>query len=290
MYHLLISGKDNAWQGHAESLPTDRCLRSDEYTADHLIDEYCQFTDVQNALLAQLPAVFGYETGNKQDARLGQILAIHKGDGNVRLDYHIHDSYPPIPTEILLQFRHELGIRDYELCRTHWALKNEDLGLALSHAGYPEVPYTGQPLVNVREHVFDVALSFPGEVRTYIDTVARLLVRMLGNNTVFYDSFYQSQLAMPNLDTALQDLYGNRARLVVVFLSEDYANKKWCGIEFRAIREIINAKQDEVVMFIRFDDAPVDGVFGHDGYIDATKHSETEVATMIRERVRLLQS
>jgi len=211
------------------------------------------------------------------------------GGRNVRIDYQYLDSYPPIPNDILHQYRHELGIEDNEFYRTHWALKDEDLSLGLRHAGYPEVPFSNQPLVNVREHVFDVALSFPGEVRAYIETVARQLVRILGNNTVFYDNFYKSQLAMPNLDTALQDLYGNRASLVVVFLSEAYANKKWCGIEFRAIRKIINAKQDEMVMFIRFDDAPVDGVFAHDGYIDATTHSEIEVASMIHERLRLLQ-
>ncbi|MBX3419279.1 MAG: TIR domain-containing protein [Pirellulaceae bacterium] len=290
MYHLLISGCEDTWQRHAESLSADRCLKSKEFTAAYLIDEYCQFTDVQNRLLTQLPAVFGYETGVKQDARLGRILAIKKGGRNVRIDYQFLDSYPPIPNEVLNQYRHELGIEDSELYRTHWALKDEDLNFGLSLAGFPEVPFSNQPLVNIREHVFCVALSFPGEVRSYTETIARQLVRILGNNTVFYDNFYKSQLAMPNLDIALQDLYGNRARLVVVFLSADYANKKWCGIEFRAIREIINAKQDEMVMFIRFDDAPVDGVFAHDGYIDANKHSEIEIASMIQERVRLLQS
>lgn len=99
----------------------------------------------------------------------------------------------------------------------------------------------------IRELVFEVALSFPSEVRTYIETVAKQLVRMLGNNTVFYDRFYKSQLATPNLDTALQELYRTRSKLIVVFLSKDYANKKWCGIEFRAIHDIINAKHDEMV-------------------------------------------
>lgn len=290
MYHLLISGHEDTWRGHAESLMAERCLKSNENTAAYLLEEYCQFTDVQNSLLTQLPALFGYETAVKQDARIGRLMSIKKDGRHVRIEYQFLDSYPPIHNDILHRFRHELDIEDIELHRSHWALKDVDLSLALSQAGYPEVPFTNQPLVNIRKHVFDVALSFPGEVRAYIETVARQLVRILGNNTVFYDSFYKSQLAMPNLDTALQDLYGTRARLVVVFLSEDYANKKWCGIEFRAIRDIINAKQDEMIMFIRFDNAPVDGVFAHDGFIDATTHSEIEVASMIHERVRLLQS
>ena len=290
MYHLLISGCADTWQGYAQTLTAERSLKSNEYTAAYLIDEYCQFTPVQNSLLTQLPAIFGYETGVKQDARLGRILTIKKDGSHVQIDFQFLDSYPAIPNEVLHHNRHELGIDDSELYRNHWALKDEDLSLALSRAGYPEVPFANQPLVNIRKHIFDVSLSFPGEVRPYIETVARQLVRILGNNTVFYDNFYKSQLATPNLDTALQDLYGTRSRLIVVFLSGDYANKKWCGIEFRAIREIINAKQDEMVMFIRFDEAPVDGVFSHDGYIDANKHSEIEVASMIHERVRLHQS
>jgi hypothetical protein len=287
MYHLLISGCGDTWQGHAESLSADRCLKSNECTPLYLIRQYCQFAPEQNALLTQLPAIFGYETIVRQDARLGRILAIKKTARHLRVDFQFFDSYPPIPNEILGKFSHEFGIEDIELHRTHWALKDEDFSLALSHAGFPPAPFTDQPLVNIRRHVFDVALSFPGEVRPYVETVARQLVRVLGNNTVFYDNFYKSQLAMPNLDTALQDLYRNRSRLIVVFLSQDYADKEWCGIEVRAIREIINAKQDEMVMFIRFDDADIRGVCSHDGYIDANRHSEIEVASMIHERVRL---
>jgi len=152
------------------------------------------------------------------------------------------------------------------------------------------VPFINQPLDNIRNHFFDVALSFPGEIRPFAETVARRLLRVLGNNSVFYDNFYKSQLAMPSLDSTLQDIYRNRSRLVVCFLSKDYANKKWCGIEFRAIRDVINDTCDEMVMFIRFDDALVDGVFAHDGYLDANTHSEIEVASMISERVRLLHA
>lgn len=255
-----------------------------------MIDEYCGFTDAQNALLTQVPAVFAYESILKQDARIGRLLSIKKGGRSVRVDYQFLEGYPPIPNDTLDQLSDVLGIEDIELHRGHWALKDQNLSDALRSAGYPEVPFADQPLVNVRQHVFDVALSFPGEVRAYTEAVARQLLRVLGNNSVFYDNFYKSQLAMPNLDTALQDIYRKRSRLVVCFLSEDYATKKWCGIEFRAIRDIINDKRDEMVMFIRFDDAPVDGVFAHDGYIDAKVHSEIEVASMIHERVRLLHA
>ena len=290
MYHLFVSSSADTWRGHNAMLMADRCLRSHECTPAYLIDEYCTFTDRQNALLTQLPAIFAYETILKQDARVGRLLSVKKRGRTVRIDYQFLDGYPTIPNETLDQLNDALDIQDIELHRGHWALKDQNLSDALRSAGYPEVPFTDQPLVNVRQHTFDVSLSFPGKVRPYAESVARQLVRVLGNNSVFYDNFYKSQLAMPNLDMTLQDIYRSRSRLVVCFLSKHYANKKWCGIEFRAIRDIINHKRDEVVMFIRFDDAPVNGVFEHDGYIDARTHSEIEVASMINERVRLLHA
>ncbi len=289
MFHLLISSYGDSWNGNAEAMLLERCLKSNECTPTRLINQYCQFTAEQNRLLNQLPAIFGFESDLKQDARLGQILGINTSGQHVEIDFQFLDSYPPIPNDVLHQLRHQLDIDDSEFYRGHWSLKDEDLSLALTQVGYPEIPFTDQPLVNIRNHDFNVALSFPGEARPYIEAVAKQLVRVLGKNTVFYDNFYKSQLAAPNLDTALQDLYGNRSKLIVVFLSEDYANKKWCGIEFRSIRKIINSKQDERVMFVRFDNAEVEGVFDHDGYVDANKHSEIEIASMIRERVRLLQ-
>ena len=145
-----------------------------------------------------------------------------------------------------------------------------------------------EPLVNIHTNTFDVALSFPGESRDYIEKVAAKLNRDLGPYRVFYDNYFKSQLAMPNLDTKLQDLYGNRSRLIVVFLSKHYQEKKWCGIEFRAIRSILNARKDEQIMLVRNDSSDVEGIFDHDGYIDAETHSAEEVADFIIERVQLL--
>ncbi len=141
--------------------------------------------------------------------------------------------------------------------------------------------------VDVTKAIFDVALSFPGEEREYARTVADRLSLRLGRNRVFYDDFYKSQLARPNLDTLLQDIYRNRSSLVVAFLCEAYSQKEWCGIEFRAIREIIKERDDTKVMFVKHDNCKVEGVFSTDGYINANAHTPVEVAGLILERVGL---
>lgn len=134
---------------------------------------------------------------------------------------------------------------------------------------------------------FKVALSFPGEKRDYAKKVSEILSKELGEHKVFYDNFYQSQLARPNLDILLQNIYRNQSELIVIFLCKEYAQKEWCGLEWRAIRDIIKSKQDDQLMFVRFDDAPIDGVFSIDGYIDANNTLEEELSNLVIERIKI---
>ncbi|CAD78771.1 toll/interleukin-1 receptor domain-containing protein [Rhodopirellula baltica] len=128
---------------------------------------------------------------------------------------------------------------------------------------------------------FKVAVSFPGEKRRYVSRVVDALRDPLGNDSVFYDFDYQAQLARPNLDTLLQRIYRDQSDLIVVFLCDEYAKKQWCGLEWRAIRDIIKSKEDERVMFVRFDDAEVDGMLSIDGYVDASNRTTKKIAEFI---------
>lgn len=132
---------------------------------------------------------------------------------------------------------------------------------------------------------FKIALSFPGEKRLYVSQVVDVLRQQLSADSIFYDYDYQAQLARPNLDVLLQDIYRHQSELLVVFLCAEYEKKNWCGLEWRAIRDIIKCKEDERVMFVRFDDAEIKGVFSIDGYIDARKETATNVAQLILDRL-----
>jgi hypothetical protein len=111
----------------------------------------------------------------------------------------------------------------------------------------------------------------------------------LDKNHIFYDNYYISQLARPSLDTLLQDIYRNRSKLIVVFLCEKYQDKKWCGLEFGAIREMIMEKEINKIMYIRLDAGHVDGVFNTDGYIDGTRFTSQQLANFINERLSLFE-
>lgn len=151
----------------------------------------------------------------------------------------------------------------------------------------PISPPTAKKMITKR---FLVALSFPGEHRSFVENIAETLAKTLGKSKVFYDQFYEAELARPNLDTYLQHIYHDDADLIVVFICEDYNNKEWCHLEARAIRDLIKKRRDDEVMFIRVDDGSVDGVFSIDGYVSAKGRPAKKIAELICQRLDLLKN
>lgn len=147
---------------------------------------------------------------------------------------------------------------------------------------------TNESIKDISEISFRVSVSFPGEKREYVSNVVDVLKNELGENKVFYDFDYQSQIARPNADTLLQKIYHKQSDLVVVFLCKEYTEKEWCGLEWRSVKDLIKSKKDEKIMFVKFDHAEIDGLFSIDGYIDANRFKETDVANFILERLELL--
>lgn len=149
----------------------------------------------------------------------------------------------------------------------------------------PEVLKGG--LIDIRCHNFEVAVSFAGEHRKFVEDTCNIVIGQLGENSVFYDNNYKSQLAVPSLDKVLKSIYHSRADLIVVFLSAEYNEKEWCGLEFHAIRDLLRSQNTDKIMYIRMNDGNVEGVYGIDGYIDGSSHTPEQIAKFILERVQL---
>ncbi len=132
---------------------------------------------------------------------------------------------------------------------------------------------------NIREKRFKIAFSFPGEYREIVYRIAKGVADIFTKESILYDQFHRSEFARPNLDIHLQNLYKNESELIVVFICADYNRKKWCGIEWRAIRELLNSKEaDDRILFVKCGDGEVDGVFSTvDGYIDSTQVSIEDI-------------
>jgi hypothetical protein len=133
---------------------------------------------------------------------------------------------------------------------------------------------------------FDVAFSFPGEHRDYVRRVDEELSKLLAADHVFYDDRYTAELARPDLDTYLQDIYHNDADLIVIFICEDYDRKEWCRLEWRAIRDLLKKRRGPSIMLFRVDDGEVAGIFSIDGYVDARRKEPREAAALIYQRLQ----
>jgi len=72
---------------------------------------------------------------------------------------------------------------------------------------------------------YDVALSFAGEDRAYVEQVAEVL--KTAGVRVFYDRYEQADLWGKNLADHLGEVYGKRSRFVVLFISKHYPLKSW---------------------------------------------------------------
>lgn len=138
---------------------------------------------------------------------------------------------------------------------------------------------------NAIEQRFRVALSFPGERREYVESVAKLLSEKMGSDRVLYDKYYEHEFARPNLDTYLQKLYHDESELIVVFLCSEYVEKDWCGLEWRAIKDLIKRRDVSSIMPLRFDGTEVPGLFSIDGYVSIGSRPPQAIADLILRRL-----
>ncbi len=139
---------------------------------------------------------------------------------------------------------------------------------------------------------FRVALSFAGEKRDFVAKVAAILANHFGEAAVLYDKFkaHEADFARPDLDVYLPNLYRTQSELIVLFLCEDYAKKRWCRLEWRFTRQMIVTADQKRIMFLSFDSigtVPEIGILDGDGYVPIAARSPDEIAELILIRLAL---
>jgi len=130
---------------------------------------------------------------------------------------------------------------------------------------------------------YDIALSFAGEDREYVDQVAGHLRRARVN--VFYDKYEQVDLWGKNLYEHLSNLYQNQARYTVMFISKHYAEKLWTRHERRSAQERAFRESLEYILPARFDDTEVPGLPSTIHYLDLRFLSPAQFAEAITEKL-----
>lgn len=134
---------------------------------------------------------------------------------------------------------------------------------------------------------YEVALSFAGEQRDYVEKVSNELAQL--NVKHFYDYKEQVKLWGKNLTQYLDSIYYEKSLYFVPFISEEYVKKVWTKWEVSSAldRNMNESRPDfqQYILPVRFDDTRVPGIVGSIAYVDARKLSPVELAHMIYEKL-----
>lgn len=133
------------------------------------------------------------------------------------------------------------------------------------------------------DYKYDIALSFAGEDRDYVDKLAKILAD--NKVKVFYDKFEEAELWGKDLGIHFEFVYRRSAKYCIPFISVNYQQKMWTNYEIRnAISRAIETKEDYILP-ARFDDTQIDGLRTTIAYIDLRKYSPKEFAIIILKKL-----
>ena len=130
---------------------------------------------------------------------------------------------------------------------------------------------------------YQVALSFAGEKRDFVEEVARHLRSR--SIDVFYDDFEKVGLWGRRGAEAFHEACAEKSAYVVMFISEAYVSKAWPNHERRSALSRMIEEKDEYILPVRFDDTRVPGLPTDVVYECARKHTPAQLATMIANKL-----
>jgi FRG domain len=123
MYNLLVTAEEGAWDQLYYEYDISRFL---EYTTDRIAKAFKDLTEERIATLKSYPCLFAYE-GTTNNVRIGYLKAIKERGRSILIEYEFDPEIPSIPFSSLEPIAPLLDIRDWEMNRTHWAVKDEEL-------------------------------------------------------------------------------------------------------------------------------------------------------------------
>lgn len=203
MFNVLISADETAWESEQRmGMQAGRFLEhsgdeSEGISLDNA-ESLKSLEHVQSLLLYE-DGVNGPRSGF---VRVGQMRDIRAKGGKVTFRFN---ESARIPREQFDGVRERLQISDWEMGRTHWAVKDGDILQDVL------------ALMTPTPKRYDVVLSFAGEDRDYVELVAEFLE--LHSVVVFYDKYEEATLWGKDLAEHLDGVYRKQGRFCVMFIS-----------------------------------------------------------------------
>lgn len=123
MFNLLVTAKRGAWDKNSYLYDSSRFL---EYTNEKIAVSFKDLTDKNIENLKSFPCIFAYE-GEEGNVQIGYLKSIKERGRAILIEYNFDPNLPKIPFSSIKLIAPLLDIRDWEMNRTHWAVKDENL-------------------------------------------------------------------------------------------------------------------------------------------------------------------
>lgn len=131
-------------------------------------------------------------------------------------------------------------------------------------------------------YLYDVALSFAGEDRAYVENCADILTSL--GIKVFYDLYEEDKLWGEDLYSLLREKYYNQSKYILVFVSKFYTTKVWTQHEMKFIKSrMLETPGSNDVLPIKLDDAVLSDIPPYIGYV--SNKSPIEIATLFARKI-----
>ena len=103
---------------------------------------------------------------------------------------------------------------------------------------------------------------------------------------VFYDEFEEVDLWGKDLGIHFDFIYRKSARYCVPFISKHYKTKVWTNYEIRTAISRAIQSNEEYILPSRFDDTEIEGIRPTLGFVDLTKYSPEQFASLIIKKLK----
>lgn len=145
--------------------------------------------------------------------------------------------------------------------------KNENLGIVINRDNFD----------------YDIALSFAGEDRDYVEKVAACLKNR--GVRVFYDKFEVANLFGKDLYQYLSHIYRDNAKYCMIFISKYYKEKAWTKLELRSAQSRAFKENKEYILPVFLEDIQIDGLLDTIGHIKTSEYSILEIVEITIEKL-----
>ncbi len=174
MFNLLVAAIGTAWE--TDQLMAMDVSRFKEYSGSES-NSISKDQPETLKLLEQIPALLMYELGadgpNTKVVRYGYLSEIRRSGDNLVFRFQERGH---VSRSVIEEFADRLGMKDFEHCRTHWAVKDGNITAAVIDKVTP-TPYGSKITEITRRAIVDALIlrpkSFHGDL-DYMDFLKRI--------------------------------------------------------------------------------------------------------------------